>query len=70
MFLLRDHAGGNEKLLGMLSSGVTVCGNDDRIAGLNRRVSTNDKIKVLSASVNLCEYLPSTIVQGLWCNYF
>ncbi|XP_011407369.2 PREDICTED: hydroxyacylglutathione hydrolase, mitochondrial-like [Amphimedon queenslandica] len=50
-----DHAGGNEKLLNLIPSGLTVCGNDDRIAGLNRRVSTNDKIKVGSLTVTAYE---------------
>ncbi len=40
-----DHAGGNEKLVSMMSS-LLVCGNDDRIGALNRRVKHNDELKV------------------------
>ena len=41
----RDHAGGNEQLVTMVPS-LTVCGNDDRIGAMNKRVKTNDKLKV------------------------
>ena len=41
----RDHAGGNENLVSMVS-GLTVCGNDDRIGALNKRVKHNESFKV------------------------
>ena len=36
---LGDHAGGNKQLASTVS-GLTVCGNDDRIDALNKRVDT------------------------------
>ena len=65
-------------MLSLVSSGLTVCGNDDRITGLNRRVSTNDKIKVLPVLISHCVPLVLysidrrlyTIVQGLGLDYF
>ncbi len=42
-----DHAGGNEKLVSMVSN-LTVCGNDDRIGALNKRVKHKDQFKVLN----------------------
>ena len=42
----RDHAGGNEKLISIVS-GLTVCGNDDRIGALNKRVKHNESFKVI-----------------------
>ena len=41
----KDHAGGNEKLVSLVS-GLTVYGIDDRIGALNRRVKHNDQFKV------------------------
>ena len=43
--LARDHAGGNEKLAGLVK-GLTVCGGDDRIGALNKKVGHDDKLKV------------------------
>lgn len=43
--LYRDHAGGNENLV-KLQPGLTVCGNDDRIGALNRRVTTGTTFQV------------------------
>ncbi len=40
-----DHAEGNEKLVSMVT-GLTVCGNDDRIGALNKTVKHNDQFKV------------------------
>ena len=45
-FLARDHANGNEKLASMVP-GLTVCGNDDRIGAMNKRVKHNEQFKVL-----------------------
>ena len=41
----RDHAGGNEQLVSMVP-GLTVCGNDDRIGAMNKRVKDGDQFKV------------------------
>ena len=43
--LARDHAGGNEELAGLVK-GLTVCGGDDRIGALNKKVGHDDKLKV------------------------
>lgn len=45
----RDHAGGNKELFGLLPD-LTVCGNDDRIEALNKRVKHNDKFNVSVAT--------------------
>lgn len=45
MILFRDHAGGNEKLIGMAGS-LTVYGGDDRIGGLTKKVSEGDTFQV------------------------
>ena len=45
-FVTRDHAGGNEELAGLVK-GLTVCGGDDRIGALNKRVGHGDQVKVL-----------------------
>ena len=45
IFLTRDHAGGNVELAG-LAKGLTVCGGDDRIGALNRKVGHGDQLKV------------------------
>ena len=45
LLLLRDHAGGNEQLVSMVQ-GLTVCGNDDRIGAMNKRVKHGDQFKV------------------------
>ena len=49
----RDHAGGNEKLLGM-APGLTVYGGDDRIGALTNKVSHGDEFKA-SVGSPLCE---------------
>ncbi len=41
----RDHAGGNEKLVTLMSN-LTVCGNDDRIGAMNKIVKNKDTLKV------------------------
>ena len=41
----RDHAGGNEELVKMVS-GLTVYGGDDRIGALNKKVGHGDKLQV------------------------
>ena len=43
--IFSDHAGGNEKLAAMVT-GLTVCGNDDRIGAMNKRVNHNDQFQV------------------------
>ena len=43
--VFRDHAGGNKQLASTVS-GLTVCGNDDRIDALNKRVTHNTQFKV------------------------
>ncbi|XP_064406373.1 hydroxyacylglutathione hydrolase, mitochondrial-like [Halichondria panicea] len=49
-----DHAEGNEKLVSMVT-GLTVCGNDDRIGALNKTVKHNDQFKVGSLTVTCLE---------------
>ena len=41
----RDHAGGNEELAGLVK-GLTVCGGDDRIGALSKKVGHGDQLKV------------------------
>ena len=41
----RDHAGGNGELAGLVK-GLTVCGGDDRIGALNKKVGHGDQLKV------------------------
>lgn len=43
--IYRDHAGGNEKLIG-LAGKVPVYGGDDRIGALTKKVSEGDRFKV------------------------
>lgn len=43
--MTRDHAGGNEELA-RLVKGLTVCGGDDRIGALNKKVGHGDQLKV------------------------
>ena len=50
----RDHAGGNEQLVSMVP-GLTVCGNDDRIGAMNKRVKHGDQFKVMR-QLNSCVY--------------
>ena len=45
-YIIRDHAGGNEELA-QLVKGLTVCGGDDRIGALNKKVGHRDQMKVL-----------------------
>eukprot|EP00057_Strongylocentrotus_purpuratus_P032092 XP_786600.3 PREDICTED: hydroxyacylglutathione hydrolase, mitochondrial-like [Strongylocentrotus purpuratus] len=51
-----DHAGGNEKLV-KLASGLTVCGGDDRIGALNKKVGHGDEFKVGNLQVR-CLFTP------------
>lgn len=59
--LVRDHAGGNVELAGLVK-GLTVCGGDDRIGALNKKVRHGDKLKVwfktklLLTYCRFCEY--------------
>ena len=41
----RDHAGGNEELAGLVK-GLMVCGGDDRIGALSKKVGHGDQLKV------------------------
>ena len=41
----RDHAGGNGELAGLVK-GLTVCGGDDRIGALSKKVGHGDQLKV------------------------
>lgn len=49
-----DHAGGNEELVSMVT-GLTVCGNDDRIGALNKKVKHGDQFKLGQLTVNALE---------------
>jgi len=51
-----DHAAGNEEMC-KLVKGLTVCGGDDRIVGLNRKVEEGDKIKIGKLNVT-CIFTP------------
>ncbi|XP_031562767.1 hydroxyacylglutathione hydrolase, mitochondrial-like [Actinia tenebrosa] len=51
-----DHAGGNEELVSLVS-GLTVCGGDDRIGALNKKVSHGDEFKVGTLHVK-CLFTP------------
>ncbi|XP_074638534.1 hydroxyacylglutathione hydrolase, mitochondrial-like isoform X2 [Acropora palmata] len=51
-----DHAGGNEELAGLVK-GLTVCGGDDRIGALNKKVGHDDKLKVGNLDVK-CLFTP------------
>nr|CAD7397532.1 unnamed protein product [Timema cristinae] len=55
-YLSRDHAGGNESLVKQVS-GLQVCGGDDRIGALTRKVSHGDQLKVGQLSVR-CLFTP------------
>ncbi len=44
----RDHAGGNKEMAEKRPD-LTVCGNDDRIDAMNKRVKNNDQFNVSSA---------------------
>lgn len=46
----RDHAGGNEDLVKLIQ-GLTVCGGDDRIGALTKKVSHDDQFKVIVIKV-------------------
>ena len=49
-FCFRDHAGGNEAIVKLIT-GLTVCGGDDRIGALNKKVSHGDEFKVGQAPI-------------------
>jgi hydroxyacylglutathione hydrolase len=52
-----DHAGGNEKLLSLFGAPLIVYGNDDRIGGLNKKVTQDDKFNIGNLSVQ-CLFTP------------
>ena len=66
IFFSRDHAGGNENLVSMVS-GLTVCGNDDRIGALNKRVKHNESFKVENCGVYFCDYNIIIVVETHSC---
>lgn len=51
-----DHAGGNVELAELVK-GLTVCGGDDRIGALNKKVTHGDQLKVGSLDVK-CLFTP------------
>jgi len=51
-----DHAGGNEEMC-KLVKGLTVCGGDDRIGALNKKVEDGDKLKIGNLDVT-CIFTP------------
>nr|CAD7571698.1 unnamed protein product [Timema californicum] len=61
-----DHAGGNESLVKQVS-GLQVCGGDDRIGALTRKVSHGDQLKVGQLSVR-CLFTPCH-TSGHICYY-
>ncbi|KAI8512311.1 hypothetical protein Bbelb_089500 [Branchiostoma belcheri] len=61
-----DHSGGNEKLVEMVS-GLTVCGGDDRIGALNKKVGHGDQFKVGALNVK-CLFTPCH-TSGHICYY-
>jgi hydroxyacylglutathione hydrolase len=52
-----DHAGGNEKLLSLFGKPLTVFGGDDRIGGLNKKVTQDDTFKIGNLKVK-CYFTP------------
>nr|CAD7409598.1 unnamed protein product [Timema poppensis] len=62
----KDHAGGNESLVKQVS-GLQVCGGDDRIGALTRKVSHGDQLKVGQLSVR-CLFTPCH-TSGHICYY-
>ena len=61
-FVTRDHAGGNEELAELVK-GLKVCGGDDRIGALNKKVGHRDQMKVLLTAINL-KFLSNHQTQG------
>lgn len=51
-----DHAGGNEDLCKLIKN-LTVCGGDDRIGALNKKVEDGDKLKIGNLNVT-CIFTP------------
>ncbi|XP_033630152.1 hydroxyacylglutathione hydrolase, mitochondrial-like [Asterias rubens] len=51
-----DHAGGNESLVKLID-GLTVCGGDDRIGALNKKVKHADELTIGSLNVR-CMFTP------------
>ncbi|KAM9391385.1 hydroxyacylglutathione hydrolase, mitochondrial-like isoform 1-T1 [Pholidichthys leucotaenia] len=51
-----DHAGGNEKML-KLMPGLMVCGGDDRVDGISKKVSHNNTFKIGSLNIK-CLFTP------------
>jgi hydroxyacylglutathione hydrolase len=49
-----DHSGGNDKLVSMVSD-LIVCGGDDRIPSINKKVKNNDIVKIGGLMVKALE---------------
>nr|XP_054762457.1 hydroxyacylglutathione hydrolase, mitochondrial-like [Lytechinus pictus] len=63
-----DHAGGNEKLAEYYKGGsLTVCGGDDRIGALNKKVGDGDQFKIGNLQVT-CMFTPCH-TKGHICYY-
>ena len=45
LLFCRDHAGGNEELCKLIKN-VTVCGGDERIGALNKKIHDGDQLHV------------------------
>lgn len=52
-----DHAGGNTNLVKKVSSPLVVCGGDDRIGALNKKVKQGDQFNIGSLNVK-CLFTP------------
>lgn len=53
-----DHAGGNEEMCKLMKeNNLTVCGGDDRIGALNKKVEDGDKLKIGELDVT-CIFTP------------
>ena len=63
----RDHAGGNEELVKLIPD-LVVCGGDDRIGALNKKVSHGDKLQVGNLQFE-CLFTPCH-TSGHICYYF
>ena len=66
LYLYRDHAGGNENIVKKVD-GLEVCGGDDRIGALTRKVTHGDELKVGQLNVR-CLFTPCH-TSGYICYY-
>jgi hydroxyacylglutathione hydrolase len=58
MFIFRDHADGNPKLLELLKESIPVYGGDDRIPALSDKVGQDDMITVGNSLNVKCLFTP------------